>query len=907
MTAKTELDLRECVAMTLQPDLETKKRAEKRLEELSLAPGFLEALLQMTNTEKEPGMRMVSSIYFRRFLEKFWIVDGFAKESIIQNFPSFLISASSESEKQLFAALEFILKNEEVEMWHPIMRAFESFLGTENEQGTVLGLKILNRVIVSLIDGYKSEKDFEKILDTTGERIISIGEKAIASQNFELGALVMKVFAHSCESYILPDMFKHPVFIQKLITLSIHGSNPSTGSVSLIKWSLVLVNNLFKKTKKKKVMPSFECLFSSEVLGLLYNRSVSLLTECNKHAFSSKVEKEALSMLKHVALKDAGSVLVRRDMNSIIGMFILPAVSFSDELEEMWADSQVEFLRHQEAGYSHTPSSVASELFFELVRMCKENKAVVESIFAEVIKLISVHDTAQTEETAKIRYGGLFLFKTTAKFARENDKVFEIVLKDLSSSYSIVKYVAFSSLQHFSYYRRVPESVLGAFMAAISSPDDAVVVESILCLPHLLEAPETKKKLEGNVPAFIKLLLELSNKIQIEPLSTALEDVIVLCQSEALSIAPSIAEAISYSIIKLLNEEEEEDQPEEKYEVIDGYIRTINTLIESLEKSPESIMAVMKVTKEMIITVARNHRDFLPEMLPLIVTASYTLKSVENMYDILEEILNLPIEELSVYMCEISGMLDNYITYGKPGITKYLEKILHIIEKTLDEYPSEYDFPYICRVLESIVLNISPMMGEKVFDLLKVVITLAFKNKELLKPFTCQIAAIEVVLGGFIMAPPAAVKIMRDMGKMEYLSKILATNYKKFERVHDLKLLLLFSGMFLSQPPHAQIPEMSSAMLIELFHYSLVAFPEAFAYREALKNGEHDDMDDEEYYEKEYLDEDPTFETPLDAIDPFKFAMGVYNTGGETVLSSIWGTLPEKMQSQIISGMQNKK
>lgn len=906
MTVKTEIDLRACVAMTLQPDIETKKVAEKRLEELSLGPGFLEALLQMSSGDKEPGIRMVSAIYFRRFLEKFWNSDGFSKDGIIQHFPSFLVGASEESEKQLLAALEFILKNEEVERWSPIIGAFERLIAMENEKAVVIGLKILNRVVVALIDGYKSEKEFEKLLDGTGERIIAYGEKGVATRNFELAALVMKVLAHSCESYLLPDTFKHPVFVQKLVALSIHGSAPSTGSVSLIKWSLVLANNLLKKTKKKKVMPSFECLFSANVLTMVYKRSVELLAECRKYLFSGKVEKEALLALKHIALKEAGWPLVKQDLSSIIGLFILPAVSFSDELEEMWADSQVAFLRHQEAGYSHTSSSVASELFFEVVRQCKDDKAMLREIFDGVAKLIAVHDSAQTEETAKIRYGGLSLFKTTAKYTKDNEAVFNIILGDLSSSFSIVKYIAFSSLHHFSYYKRMPKTVLEPFMEAVKSPDSAVVVESVLCLPHLLEMPETKKLLEGSIPGFIRLLLELANTIQIEALSTALEDVIVLCQDEALSIAPSIAEAISYSIIKLLSEEEAEDQPEEKYEVIDGYIRTIVTLIESLENSPESIMAVMKVTKEMIIAVARNHRDFLPEMLPLIVTASYTLKTVDNLYDILEEILNLPIEELSVYTCEIAGVLDNYITYGKRGIFKYLDRILHIMDQIVKEYPSEYDFPYICRVLESIVLNLSPMMGDKLLPLLKMLIDLAFADKELLKPFTCQISAIEVVLGAFIMAPGEAMAVMRQIGEMNYLAKMLAANYRKFERVHDLKLLLLFSGMLLSQPPSEQIAEIPATVLVDLFHYAITAFPEALAYRESLKNGDHEHLDDD-YYEREYLEEDPTFETPLDAIDPFDYAKGVCGAQRETVLSAVWKTIPEKVQAQIINGVQRPK
>jgi len=904
MTAKPKPSLRESLTMSLHPDIETKKTGEKHLEELSTSAGFLDTLLHLSSTDHEPSVRLVSSIVFRRYLEKFWENNGFPKKEIIFHFPSFLQTSKPESENQLFAALDYILKKEDVSLWSNIIAEYERLVNANEERNIALGLKLGNTVILSLIDGYKSETEFEKILDNTGDRILKIAQKCISDQKFELAALAVKVLAHSCESYIVPQFFKNTQNAQNVVSLCLMVSSFRIENVSLMKWSFVLINNMMKKTKKKKSIESLSFLSEEKALSHLYKNASEVIALCRRGLLSQKIETNALVLLKYIVAKDRGWAIVKKDVPQIISAFIIPAVSFSDELADVWEDSQIEFMRYQEAKYTHTPDTVANELFFEVVKRSKEDKNAVEAFVAVLFREISVFKTRPSEDTARIRYGGLALLQSCAKYLKDNKHVFDVVLEDLSSSYPIVRYMAFSALQSFGYYNQLPTSVLGPFLSAIESQDLAVVVESVLSLPHILENPEMKGAIKRSVPGFIKLILELSNRVQIEALSTTLEDVISLCEEEALSIAPGIAEAISASILQLLKLENQEQQ-EERYDVIDGYIRTIVSLIESLEKNPDALKAISQLTKPMIITVIREHVEHLPDMFPILVASSYALKNVDTMYDILEELLQVPTDELVIYAYELSGVLDNYITYGKAGIIKYLGRILALLREMIGDYSSDYDFPYICRVLESIILNVSSMLGNRIEELVRTTVQMVFGNKEALSSPVSLVAALEVVLAGFIFAPFETLKVMDELVLLGYFTASLVQNHKRFERVHDLKLLLLFSGTFLSLRAGALPSGIDSGMLVSLLHYSIISMPEALSLRESLKNGDEEYQDDDEYYyEKEYLEEDPTFETPLDAIDPYDYTRELFNGRG-TVLCTIWGDVSEKTKKQIADVIQN--
>ena len=74
-----------------------------------------------------------------------------------------------------------------------------------------------------------------------------------------------------------------------------------------------------------------------------------------------------------------------------------------------------------------------------------------------------------------------------------------------------------------------------------------------------------------------------------------------------------------------------------------------------------------------------------------------------------------------------------------------------------------------------------------------------------------------------------------------------------------------------------------------------------------MKNGEEDENDNEDYYDKEYLDEDPLYETPVDGIDPYAYASGVLGAPEGTLMSSLLSRIPDKMRMGINVALQNKK
>ncbi|KAI5187195.1 importin-7 [Nematocida homosporus] len=896
----SEKDLRESVLMTLQPDVEQKREAERILDTLCGRPGFFDSLISLAARDTAAEVRLVAGILFRRYLERTWSNEGFAKTELIAAFPTVLLQTSPEAAPQLLAALDHILKSESASAWTGIIAAADSLIGAADSAAAITGLKILNRIILTFIEGYKSEKVFEPILDRSGARILALAGESLGST----AALAMKVLAHACESYVMPRVFTDAGFVQQAVAAAGKGTSPEA-SVSLTKWSLVLLNNLLKKTRRKKSLPAFAPLLATEIVQGLYARAQRVLTQYKSSGASVKVEREALVLVKLLMHKEAGWQLVRPDTPVLVSGFVLPAVAFDEELEELWESSQIEFLREAEAKYTHSISTVASELFFEIVKMAREDAELLNALMSVVIREMAAYGTQANEETARMRYAGLALFRTASKYIHSNDGVFSVILEDLRAPHAHVRYMAFSALQHFGYHRKMPAVVLEPFMAGVSSTDMAVVVESVLCLPHILEVAALRDALRQDIPSFIRLVLDLSNRVQIESLSSVLEDIIVLCPEEALAIAPGIASAIATSVLQLLRDGEgEAEVPEEKYEVIDGYIRTIVTLIDSLDRSPDGVNAIMLATKPMLVEVARSHQDFIPEILPIVLAATYALKSVEGMYEFLEEILKMPAEDLLVFSCEVSEVLDNYIMYGKGGILVYLGDIMRVVGEMVQGYASDYDFPYTCRVMESILLNTARLLGDRAAEIVHALIGMAVSNKEVLNEPMAAVAAVEVLICAIVMFPAMALSDIASRGLDGFLCETLREHHKRFERVHDLKLLLLFAGILLGQPGAALPNGIPADLLMQLFQYAVGALPEAIAYRESLRSGDEEAC--EAYYEREYMEEDPTYETPLDEIDWQVYAAEVMRTPG-CLFQELWQQMPQGEQSALSEAVSAKK
>lgn len=901
--------------MTLHPELEKKKEAEKRMEELSKAPGFLQDLLSISTEESDASIKLVCSVYFRRYLERFWDTQGFSKEQMIEIFPSLLLNCSKETEKQMLLAFCFIIKTESVEAWGSLINASERLICSNAEASVRVGLLMMNKIAITFVEGYKCEKVFEHLLDRSGETILHLASQALTFKRYSIASLALKVLMHSSEGYIIPLVFMDPGFVRNCIAAAGIGAGKireiNTPGVNreecmtLCKWALALLNNMLRKATKKKAFESFSLFEDSSLLQGIYQETKNILAWAATQEDAQKLERNALMILKQIIQKDSGWAQIDSECEMLVSSFLLPAVIFSDELADLWEDGQIEFLRQQETQYIHCAATIVGDIFFEMCKKKKDRPESLMQLMSAVVREINSYSSNPTEETARMRYGGLYLIRTAAKYISSNDAVYGIVLNDLRAPHSIVRYMAFSTLQNFGHYREAPVSVLEPFMAGVDASDVAIVVESVMCLPQLLEVPALKKALTPNIPLFIQLILNLSNTVQIEALSSTLESLIMICPDETVQIAPGIASAVSQSVVQLLKEDiGDETQMDERYEVLDGYVRTIVNLIESLERTPEVALSVLHSVKPMLIEVAQKYQEFFFDTLAIIVSITYTLKNVDEMYDLLEEMLKLPHDDLLMYAREVSNVFDNYITYGKQGILKYLEQIVHILKCMVEGYTSEYDFPYVCRVLESIVLNLHSLLGSGMPAVMRTVITVALSNKEALKIESGVVAAAEVIMCAAVMEPGVGVSLIVEMGIAGFLVKVLSKTYKNFGRVHDLKLLLLFSGTLLSLPQGSLPEEVPSAFLITLMHYALVSLPDAELHRETLKKGEDYH---EEYSEEEYMDEDPTFESPLDSVDPYAYASAVLSSQKGRVISHIWEQTPETMRVEIEAAAQKKK
>lgn len=881
-----KLRLRECVLQTLRPNLEEKREGEKVLDQMSVEAGFLETLLQMALAEADPPLRTVASIYFRRYLEKFWKKSSFNKEAYMYHLPQYIATAPEDSQRQLLSTLKYILDTESTETWTHVTRASSDFIRSEDPKKVEAGLKIINLTLKVLCAGFKSDEVIEGFFDHTGLVLLDLLKRSLIGGKTDLGAYILKIFAKSIENYVIPNAFKDFTMFREVLGISISALSISGSNWSLIKWSLFYCITALKKASKKKYFDDQQiALFvqRTEVYLPIYQRLIELLTYHVKNPYEvpDKVVRHAYLLMCTVTESKVGWEVFKNDISIFTSTFILPMAVFTELEEELWNDNPINFIKEKNNNYLDDTFSSAANLFYEITRKRKECPEIIKEAYNVLILSMIDFINDPSEEKAKVKYGALGLIGATCKHMDAAPSFLDVyVIPDLNSPYPFLRYRAFTTLQSFGDREELREDLLNPVLLGIQSPSVPIKVEALLTLPYLLTIPSVRQTVTPSLPEIINILLTLTNRIQIEMLSNTLEDIIRICDKETVEMAPSIANAMASSVLQILTEiskEDEDNYDEDRIDVVSGYIRTIGSLVEALGDNREMVRVILQYSRPMILTILKSYSDVIFEVLELLVSSIYMIKDVSGFMDIFESLLRLSEDDVIAYSREYSNVLDNFISYGGPLIIPYTDDIFRMLGYISPEDQfSDIDHISTCRILESLVLNIGRGVREKDQRFYSKVIDMALRSREEIQEVSPVVFSLEVLMNAFVQCPEDVVAIMNYMNLNSYVIDQCIDKYKRFERVHDKKILLLFSTVIMSFPLQSVPKEFTPEKIAKLFHYALTTLPDAIAYRNKLRSTvEEEEEYYDDYYDENELKEDPSFETPLDSFEPFDYAKRV--------------------------------
>jgi hypothetical protein len=225
-------------------------------------------------------------------------------------------------------------------------------------------------------------------------------------------------------------------------------------------------------------------------------------------------------------------------------------------------------------------------------------------------------------------------------------------------------------------------------------------------------------------------LLHLTNEIDIDILTNVMEEFVEAFAEHLTPFAVQLCAQLRDTFMRIMEEvtqanqlksddpnQEEMEEISEKTMAAMGVLKTIGTLVLSLESTPEILQQLELIVLPVITYTLQNCvMDLYDEIFEIIDSCTFSAKAISStMWGVLELIYNTfdANNEDQVgaihYINEMLPALENYINYGKDVFctNDQLKQVMYsIIERLMkSEELHEPDRVCACRLIECILLN----------------------------------------------------------------------------------------------------------------------------------------------------------------------------------------------------------
>lgn len=227
-----------------------------------------------------------------------------------------------------------------------------------------------------------------------------------------------------------------------------------------------------------------------------------------------------------------------------------------------------------------------------------------------------------------------------------------------------------------------------------------------------------------NLPFIMQELLNLTNEIDIDTLANVMENFVEVFAAQLAPFAVQLCTQLRDTFLRIMEElaqtngnaQEEQDNDSvdesgEKTMAAMGVLKTIGTLILSLESTPDILQQLENALLPVIIyTLEHRIFDLYDEIFEIIDSCTFSSKTVTpTMWGVFELIYGSFKESGCQYLLEMLPSLDNFIAYGKDvfisndQVKQMLFDMIDWVMKS--EEMDERDRVCACKLMESVLLH----------------------------------------------------------------------------------------------------------------------------------------------------------------------------------------------------------
>eukprot|EP00108_Taenia_solium_P003371 TsM_000162000 transcript=TsM_000162000 gene=TsM_000162000 len=592
--------------------------------------------------------------------------------------------------------------------------------------------------------------------------------------------------------------------------------------------------------------------------------------------------------------------IIRPYFDTLLQDVIVPLLSFTKELAELWEDDPLEYIRYNTSMYMSvdSPSDAAASFIKEA---CLKRKGILDKAIQYCTQVLN-HDFKP-----EVKDGALHLIGTVCNILLK-DKVYKEQLENFLAAHVLSLFEAPEG------YRRARACwLVGKLSRAQFSNVDilcqiAMVCRHLMCsdsnLPVRVAAAttifslikdqkEVEKTMSSHLPELVMQLLKLLRETEFDDLNSVLRDVLVY-SNELQPISVQMLQHLSGTFVKLVgvqengvglvssgdSERDGEFQLDEAKEyqslVATGVMENIETLVSVMEDNAELVASSESVVVQLVQVILKNEiADFYHEAFSLVCSITHTRISplLWTVYDWLYQAF---LSDASDCFLSMAPSLHNYITVDPKSFAASPDRVKMFISMCAQELQNEEEQAdgdvHAAKLLEVFVLNFRGQLDSFIPEVIEPAIACLTRESTILE---LRIRCLLVVIAAIITSSATVLPILcghmwpeTQTPIIENILKMWIDNIQKFNGLHDRRVCVFGMCALLSlsadQRPPA-VDAIAAQYLPSLLHV-LTSLKDAYAAKREMEKEDESDSDDDDL-DDEDADGDVAVDSDTDVVD----------------------------------------
>ncbi|KAG0315466.1 hypothetical protein BGZ97_008202 [Linnemannia gamsii] len=913
---------------TIQPDPNVRIQAELKLKQLEGTQGTLLQSMQIIGAEEsELHVRQSASIYFKNAVRRYWFetestpahlkISEADKDAIKSNILQLLASAPAVIRTQLITVLGTILSNDFPTKYPGYLNTVQTLLQSQDPKIVFVGLIALKEVLRVYKFKIEDREPVDEIIANFFPAIQQIGAGLINANNVEAAEMLKIIF--KCYHYTIQiDLSERQrdnaslipwgtLFLQ-MVEKPVPAEGLPTDLEELAKhpwwkakrWAYQCLNRLYTRYGNPTALTS-ESKFKAFAKGFVANFAPNILSAYLKQielwvAKQAWLSPRVLCLIGNFfeeCVKDKSIwSIMKPHSETLITHFVFPQLCFTPEDESLWLDDPVEYVHARiDMLEDFTSPSTAAVNFMTVMARYRQNAFMQILALANTV-LQKYNDAPAEAKNPREKDGALVMVGSLAPLILRKKSLVSMmepffvnhVFPEFKSQFPFLRARACEMINQFSDLDfEDPNNIAIAFTSLMESLRDTelpVKVTAALALRPMIRHEAICEAMKPHLQFIMHELLAMTNQIDVDTLAEVMDEFVEVFAQDLAPFAVQLCEQLRDTFLRICEDmakgtdglddvsDSAIDEASDKTMAAMGVLKTMGTLILSLESTPE-VLNQLEIALLPVITFTLQNAiiDLFDGVFEIIDSCTFSGKAISpNMWGVFELIYKTFKESALDFMEEMLPSLDNYVAYGKDVVSTN-ENVQHMIYDIIEtvmksDRLGENDRVSACKLAESLLLNCRGHVDKYVAPILGLVFEY-LAPADRIQTVEFRVQAIEVVMNALYYNAAVTLRLLEENGWTQRFLTAWFTSLDKFSRVHDKKLSIIALCSILSVPVEQLPPALQSnwPQVLDGILSNFEGLPIAQAKRKEMEKMYNIGSDDED----EEDDEDDEGQTALEA------------------------------------------